>query len=75
MKFFKTPESEENAQEVIVSFRKNLVTGSALLKVSVDEWKEIIPPVGLRRHIRAQLQKIIRKKRRLLSLNYIKKDF
>ena len=46
-------------QEVTVSFRKNLITGAALLKLTDDEWKEIIPATGLRRYIREQLQKII----------------
>jgi hypothetical protein len=59
MKHFKAPNSGEYMQEVMVSFRKNLVTGSALLKLSDDESKEIIPAAGLRRYFREQLQKII----------------
>ena len=64
MKHLKDPHSGEHIQEVIVSFRKNLVTGSALLKLSDDEWKEIIPAVGLRRYIREQLQKIIEEEKK-----------
>ena len=57
-------------QEVIVSFRKNLVTGSALLKLSDDEWKEIIPAAGLRRYFlvrryfREQLEKMIEEEKK-----------
>ncbi len=53
MKSFKAPESVDTMQEVIASFRKNLVTGSALLMLSDEEWKEIIFPAGLSRHPRA----------------------
>ena len=58
---FKTPESDQNLQELIVSFRKNLVTGSALLKFSDDDWKEIIQPAGLRGYVRDQVHNIIKK--------------
>ncbi len=44
MKSFMTriDDSEQIFQEVGASFRKNLVTGSALMKFSDDEWKEIV---------------------------------
>ncbi len=64
MKKFKAPNSGEHMKEVIVSLRKNLVTGSALLKLSDDEWEEIIPAAGLRRCIREQLQKIIEEEKK-----------
>jgi hypothetical protein len=41
-------------QAVIASFRSNFVTGSALMKFKEDEWRELIPQIGVRVHIRAQ---------------------
>jgi hypothetical protein len=60
MKSFMIDDSEQIFQEISASFRKNLVTGSALMKFSDEVWKEIIAPAGLRRHIREHLKKIIK---------------
>jgi hypothetical protein len=52
-------------EEVISVFRKNLVIGSSVLKFSDDEWKEVIPSTGLRRHIQEALQKIIQQEEKI----------
>ncbi len=61
----KIPDSDKFLEEVISVFRKNLVIGSSVLKFSDDEWKEVIPSTGLRRHIQEALQKIIQQEEKI----------
>ena len=68
MKSINISDSDAILQAVIESFRKNFVTGSALIKFSDDEWKELIPPMGIRVHIRNQFKKKIQKKKRRLLI-------
>ena len=47
-------------ETIFDSFRRNHVSGPTLLRFTDDEWKELIPPIGLRIHIRDAFKKVIR---------------
>jgi hypothetical protein len=54
MKSFQISDKDGILQAVVASFRSNFVTGSALMKFKEEEWRELIPQIGVRVHIRAQ---------------------
>ena len=59
---YKGTPTEDNLESVYRSFRTNHVAGYSLLRLTDDEWKELIPETGLRRHIQEELKKTVRTK-------------
>ena len=61
MKKINTKVSDEDMERVISSLRSNHVTGSTLMKLTDDEWRELISSsMGLRIHIREAFKAVIK---------------
>ncbi len=60
LKAYKDPLNDEIVESLNVVFRTNHVTGAVLFRFTDEEWKELVPYVCLRVHIRDALEKIFK---------------
>ena len=62
MKTFRSKVSDDDMDRVISNLRSNYVTGSTLMKLSDEEWRELISVMGLQVHILETFKKVIKAK-------------